>query len=172
MISENIENINKDNIIIYEAIKNSILQHSYFYKIIYSNHLVSLNGVFCSFELNNSLINKDKCNFDLITNNSVINRLQSFENYLLDKILINNEPKHKIFKLYDNIISGTIKFNYSEFYSINDSLYNNLSNYLSNNLSNNSSNNQFILKISGVWETKENIGITYKFILIKSLLNI
>jgi hypothetical protein len=168
MISENLEDLNYNNIIIYEPIKNSILNHSYFYKIIFSNHLLSLNGLFCTFELTNSSIINDKCNFDLIINDNIIKKLQKFENYLLDKILINNEPKHKIYKLYDNIISGTIKFNYSDYCLDKNSFFNN-NNY---NYYNNLCNNKFILKISGIWETKENIGITYKFILIKSQLDI
>ena len=40
MIAENIDNINHKYIIINDAIKNSVLQHSNFYKLSYSNDII------------------------------------------------------------------------------------------------------------------------------------
>jgi len=53
MFAEDLENIDYNNIIICDPIKNSIIDYSSFYKIIYSNSYVSYNGVFTIFRVNN-----------------------------------------------------------------------------------------------------------------------
>jgi len=45
------------------------------------------------------------------------------------------------------------------------------SNIVSNfNIASNSNNHYFILKISGLWETRENIGMTFKIVKINNYL--
>ena len=70
MFAENIEDIDFNNIIINEPIKNSVIDHSNFYKVIYSNKNITLNGLFCLFKLNNINIVKDKI---LLNNNNANN---------------------------------------------------------------------------------------------------
>ena len=64
---------------------------------------------------------------------------------MLKKIEINNKIPQ--FKIYEQFINGNIKF------------------FSDNNIKN---NNYFILKISGIWETQINYGLTYKFTKINS----
>ena len=45
MFAEDLENIDYNNIIICDPIKNSIIDYSSFYKIIYSNSYISYNGL-------------------------------------------------------------------------------------------------------------------------------
>ena len=51
MLTENIDNIDTNYIIISDPINNSIIPNSKYYKIIYSNNLFSLNGIFVDFNL-------------------------------------------------------------------------------------------------------------------------
>ena len=65
--------------------------------------------------------------------------------------------------------------NYENINCDNNVFYNNTNNNI-NNINNNENklveqSKKLILKISGLWETKENIGITFKFILTNSVVN-
>mgnify|MGYP001370941754 CR=1 FL=1 len=155
MIAENIDNINTNNIIICDPIKNSIMQYSNFYKIVYSNELLSLNGLYILFDLNKININKDKLNFNYSDNKDTIDKIAIIENYILNLICSN---KNKIFKITELLSNGFIKYCSNE---INNIVY-------FNNMHNNKS---LILKISGLWETKENIGVTFKIILIEDIIS-
>ena len=46
-----------------EMIKNNIIPQSFFYKIIYSNNFITLNGLYILFELKNYSLNKEKIYF-------------------------------------------------------------------------------------------------------------
>lgn len=117
----NLENILTNNVFFYEQVKNTILDNSYFIRIIYSNKDLILNGIYILINLNNSV--NDNCK-------------------LIDELEKNILSKYKS----DKIQNKKIKENF---------LY----------LLNKNNNNKFIiLKISGIWETLNNIGLTFKYI--------
>ena len=155
MICENLKNLDYNAIIINEPIKNSVLQYNYFYKLQYSTNIVVLTSIFTLFELNNVILENDKALFNKNTiNDTVFNKLIQLEEYLLN--LINNS-KTKLYKfkeLYENQY-----FKYSLFDDIEK-----FNNYKYVNTLH-EKNNKFILKISGIWESKENIGLTFKIII-------
>ena len=153
MIAEKIEDINHNHIIICDPVKNSVMQHSNFYKIVYSNELLSLNGLYILFNLNNINQNKEKILFQYLDNKITIDKIAIIEEYIL-KLIDSN--KNKIYKITELLNNGYIKYCYND-YSINNITYNNFNNV----------NKSLILKISGLWETKENIGVTFKIILIE-----
>lgn len=157
MIAENIENINTNHIIICDPIKNSVMQYSNFYKIVYSNELISLNGLYILFKLHNINQNKEKILFYYSDNKTHIDKISDIENYILNLIYSN---KNKVYKISELLNNGFIKYCY------NDSSINNI-NYNNNKYSNKS----LILKISGLWETKENIGVTFKIILVEDTIS-
>jgi len=157
MIAENIENINTNHIIICDPIKNSVMQYSNFYKIVYSNELISLNGLYILFKLHNINQNKEKILFNYSDNKTHIDKISDIENYILNLIYSN---KNKVYKISELLNNGFIKYCY------NDSSINNI-NYNNNKYSNKS----LILKISGLWETKENIGVTFKIILVEDTIS-
>ena len=175
MISEDLNDIDYRNIIIYDPIKNSIIQQSNFYKIIYSNSLISYNGIYGLFKLKDSYVHQERCNFKIELNNETINKIVNLEKYLLN---IFDIKKFKIYKLAEILKLGYIKYNSN---ILHDDVYNKLISYKDNkqSLFNSNSNsnyltentfaeNTFILKISGIWETKENMGLTFKIILTKN----
>ena len=153
MICEPLESINYESIIINEAVKNSVLQYNNFYKLIYSTNIVVLTSIFIIFELTHVTIENDSISFNKNNNNfEVFNKLIALEEYLL-KLLNSHKTKlYKFKEIYDN---KTFRFVFNEF---NEMLENNVNTI-------NTKNNHFILKISGLWESKESIGLTFKFII-------
>jgi len=155
MISEKLQDLNYECIIINEPIKNSAVQYNYFYKLLYSTNIVSLTSIFLLFELNNLSFENDKIKFDKsVVNNSVFNKLIELEEHVLNLI---RDSKNKLFKLKELYENQVFK------YSLGDD-NENINNYLNELNNNNNNNNTFIIKISGIWESKDSIGLTFKFI--------
>lgn len=152
MISENLQDLNYEYIILNEPIKNSAVQYNYFYKLLYSTHIVSLTSIFLLFELNNLSFENDKIKFDKTTlNNSVFSKLIELEDHILNLIV---DPKNKLYKLKEIYENQFFKFSLSD-----DNENINSYNYLKH-----LNNRTFIIKISGIWESKDSIGLTFKFI--------
>ena len=153
MICENLEDLNYEYIIINEPIKNSAVQYNYFYKLLYSTPIVSLTSIFVIFELNNLYFDNDKIKFDKSAlNNSVFNKLIELEEHVLNLV---RDAKNKLFKLRELYENQYFK------YALSDD-NENLNNY--NHVNEINNNKTFIIKISGIWESKESIGLTFKFI--------
>ena len=170
MFAEDLENIDYNNIIICDPIKNSIIDYSNFYKIIYSNSYISYNGVFTIFRLNNVIINKDKVilNGNSDENNSVFNKLKHIEEHVT-KLCSKSKIKKINYKLKDFLNNNYFKFvNNDDVNKFNN--FNNLKLLSNSNIASNSNYHYFILKISGLWETRENIGMTFKIIKINNYL--
>jgi hypothetical protein len=114
-----------------------------FIRILYSTHNLVLNGIYLLVNLNDVICekyyNKFKCSFNIFNNKDIIENLKTIEESILKKIEIKKQPQLKI---YEQLKNGNIKL----FSEVNNSVC------------------SFILKISGVWETQYNYGLTYKFI--------
>jgi hypothetical protein len=158
MICEPLENINYEAIILNEAVKNSVIQYNNFYKLIYSTHILVLSSIFTIFELTNCVIENDSINFNKNnTNFEIFNKLIALEEYLL-KLLNSNKTKvYKFKEIYDN---KTFRFVYNETNEILDNNVNTIT----------TKNTHVVLKISGLWESKESIGLTFKFIFVNKYL--
>lgn len=141
-----IDQFDINNVYYQESVKNTIMDNSNFIRIIYSNSLFMLNGVYIKFNLNvlftEKTFNKIKCVFDKQCNINQIQAISRIEKELLSKINTNKKP---IYRISEQITNGFIKI-----FIDNNKLFNN--------------NNEFILKISGIWENENDYGITYKFI--------
>jgi len=128
-----------------EPIKNNIMNDGNFIRILYTNSQVTLNGVHLFIKLNDILCekyyNKYKCNFDIETHSDIIDNLKVIEENILKKL--NVKEKIPQYKIYEQIKNGNIK------------IFNDIGN---------KSSCSFILKISGIWETNSNFGLTYKFV--------
>lgn len=150
MFTDNINNIDYNNIIISDPIKNSMLEQSLFYKFLYSKEFVTFNGIFLLFKLQDIQYNKDKIIFNSKINNKTLDQIIKIEKNLFDLF---NSKKNKNYKLKEIITNNNIKFNNSD--------VDNVDNYTDFN---SLKDNFFILKLSGFWETNENIGLTFKII--------
>ena len=118
-----------------------------FIRILYSTHNLVLNGIYLLVHINDitcdKYYNKYKCNFNTLHNKDIIDNIKTIEENILRKIEIKKIPQLKI---YEQLRNGNIKL----FNEVNKRFC------------------SFILKISGIWETQFNYGLTYKFIKINA----
>jgi hypothetical protein len=144
---KSINQYNEDNIYFCEPIKNNVMNEGKFIRILYSTHNIVLNGIYLLIHINDitcdKYYNKYKCNFNTIHNKDIIDNIKAIEENILRKIEIKKIPQLKI---YEQLRNGNIKL----FNEVNKSFC------------------SFILKISGIWETQFNYGLTYKFIKINA----
>lgn len=115
-----------------------------FIRILYSNHSFTLNGIYLLITLNDILCDKFytkyKCNFNPASHKELINKLKNIEETLINKYnFVDKIPQYKIF---EQLVNGNIK--------------------ISNDIGNRTQCN-LILKISGIWETHDKFGLTFKF---------
>jgi hypothetical protein len=150
LISQNIHKINIYNIIFGEKTLNTIMENSDFCSIYYSNDIITMNNLTLYFTLNNITIepyfNKYKCKMNNNTNYDIKEKLINIESHILHKY---NNIKQKTFKLKEQINNNNLKLFYNK--PIKNTKYSSIN---------------VIIKISGIWESKTEIGLIYKFILV------
>lgn len=133
------------NIFFGEPIKNTIIENSVFRRIIYSMPEISFNSIniFLIFKdiTIRKFYNKWKCIFNDI---SVRNSLINIESNILQKLRLNNK---------------------NPVYSITQQIQNNMFKIFSDKIvPGEFSNYTVVLRISGIWESEKEYGITYKFV--------
>jgi len=136
MIAEDLYNFDIKNIFIMPPIKNTLISHGLFHKLLYSNNLFTSNGLYIKIDYNDTKYLNGRLHYNIDTNVSTIDTIESIEKYILGKINNNNKKIYQ--KINDQFRSGNIKLN--------------------NNVS------SVILKISGLWENENSIGISYKIL--------
>jgi hypothetical protein len=143
-VVKSLEQFNENNVYFCEPIKNNVMNDGNFFRIFYSNHLFTLNGIYLLIPFNDFYLekyyNKYKCNFNGNAYMETINKIKQIEELILSKIEIKN-------KLAQYKIYGQLKCNYVKVFQ--EKQINPGSN--------------LILKISGIWENATHYGITYKF---------
>ena len=144
-IVKNIDQFDDNNLFFCEPIKNNIINEGSFIRILYSTHNMVLNGIYLLLVFNDIICekyyNKYKCSFNVNVHADTIESLKKIEENILKKYTIQNKIPQ--FKIYEQLSNGNIKI-FNDF--------------------GNKTNESFILKISGIWETTKNYGLTYKFI--------
>lgn len=162
-ICESINSFNINNIYYLDAIKNTVIDNSNFIRILYSNEFFLLNGIYIIFKFKNlqkiCQNNKIKTCFD--TNNSHnlnnINFIKKLEQDLLKNCIIKN--KKPFTKLKDQIIQGSLKNTNCIYVENKNEILNKIE-------------ESYILKISGIWESELEYGLTYKILDIQDSLTI
>ena len=144
-IVKKIEQYDDNNIFFCEPTKNNVMNEGNFIRILYSTHNVVLNGIYLLITFNDisceKYYTKYRCCFNVNTHIDIINNLKIIEENILKKYEnINKLPQYKI---YEQLRNGNLKI----FTDIG-----------------NKTVCSFILKISGIWETEDKYGLTYKFI--------
>ena len=139
-----VEQFNNKHLYFYDAIDNTIIENSKFIKMIYSEEDYILNGIYILLELNISnrelYFKKYKFNFDIRANSKLINNVYKIEEDILNKYDCGKNKKNNIKELFNN--------GYFKIHSSDETNF----------------GNKFILKMSGIWETVDEYGITYKII--------
>ena len=144
-IALNKNDFNINNVYFGEPIKNSIIENSNFIRIMYSNSLMTLNGIYIKIDFENinkmNDFSKQKIIFNTNDhdNHKLINYIKTIETNILEKF--NIPLKKKNYKLNEQLIGGYIKHSTDI-----------------------KCTNSFILKISGIWESEKDYGLTFKFV--------
>jgi hypothetical protein len=113
-----------------------------FIRIVYSTKNLSLNGFCLKLPFKIIGINKyyNKCKYEINLTNPELEQIKTIEMNILQKINIHG--KRPQYNIYDHLLSGYVK-------TICDCK---------------NEPKSIVLKISGIWETEMECGITYKFI--------
>lgn len=143
--------------------KRNIIMDGKFTKIVYSDELIVMNGIylitpFDDFYVENNL---NKCvlklNIHNAINTNIITELIKIESNIIQYYKHLFECSKKPFALLkEQILNGNIK------------LYNNTTSINTNN-NTNEKRCKIIIKISGIWENDEQVGLTYKFMEVSEL---
>jgi hypothetical protein len=150
-ISLDMNQYNEKNIMISEKTKNNIMSQGDFYRLYFSTPELTLNGIHITFEVKNITIekyfNKIKCLFeDNLFNNTVVENIKNIESSLLKKFnyinsnsvhRVEEQLRHKYIKMFDENL-------------INIGSYSSI---------------KFVLKISGIWSSSDQYGLTFRFFL-------
>ena len=146
-IGLDLDSIDLNNLIITDAMHNTVIENSNFMRVMYSEEDVAFNGIYINCNFRDSTIEKYfqkyKCMFNQLTNKALVDKMARFESEILAAAAIPN--KRRRHGLASQLSSGFVKiFTDGERASEDTSM---------------------ILKISGVWEAEEEYGITYKFLI-------
>jgi len=144
-IVKRIDQYDDNNLFFCEPIKNNVMNDGNFIRILYSSTSFTLNGIYLLITINDITCEKYylkyRCTFNVSIHKDMIDNLKVIEEDILKKYEIKDKVPQ--FKIHEQLKNGNIKI----FSDIN-----------------NKTIASFILKISGIWETQTNYGLTYKFI--------
>ena len=148
----NIDDIDCNNIFLLNEIKNTIINDGVFYKINYSDDLLTLTNLLIKIDIPEYSIfqnyYKYKCVFRTEKYINFINKIVALENNILRKIWKNNSG------IYKDPNTNISRLLHAGFFKLTQKPPEN--------------NKYFALKISGIWETDDSYGLTYKFLFLKN----
>jgi hypothetical protein len=172
-----------NHVFLQDQVVNTVMDDGKFRRIIYSDALCAMNGIFLAFQLQvlyvEKAYNKFKCVLErpahLVhthqpqtqhssSNDSTIQTLMQLERELLAKCATTLPGKVPIYRITDQLSNGFLKV-----FHVNPIIHTSLAH--SNNNSEGSSaetllalpvTTEFILKIYGIWENDHEFGLTYK----------
>uniref|UniRef100_A0A6C0LLU4 Uncharacterized protein n=1 Tax=viral metagenome TaxID=1070528 RepID=A0A6C0LLU4_9ZZZZ len=150
LVADLIENFEIDFVYYLQPVRNNIMENSKFTRLVYSNEHCSLNSIYLILDIKGEIVcdkyyNKFKYSFNIKSNSYLIDSLTKIEKDILKQVSIQKEMKCS---LQQQFSSGSIK--------LLDVL---------------STGGDILLKISGIWETDTDYGLTYKFISCRSVVN-
>jgi hypothetical protein len=129
-------------------IKDNTIINGVFIKVIYSSNLITLNGIFLLFpiiEPERRIYNgKQYLFFKQQDNMHIIDMFEKIERNIIS-LYYGNSSKTIVYTIHKQLKNGMIKF--YQYSDIKLSL-----------------EPQYYMKISGIWETATEIGLTYKLI--------
>ena len=143
-VAVDMNEFNINNVFYQKPINNTVMDDSNFIRILYSNELITINGIFIKINLKiesiDAYYNKYGIAYQENLNREVINNIKNLESLILHNYKSSKKPAYKIKEQLDTM---SIKI------------------FTETNVRKVPS--EFILKISGLWETSTEYGITYKF---------
>ncbi len=152
-----ITNVNKISILnlFFSEKKKNIIVDGSFTKLIHSDNLFSMNGIYVNLPLSNFTLNESNNNTFIHFNpyhksNAYLNQeLTKLEYHILDYYRKNNISNKNLANILSKqLYSGTMKL-YKE---------------TKGSLNKTPENLKLIIKISGIWETKSEVGLAIKLL--------
>lgn len=147
------ETFNPDNIYYVQNVKNNVKQNSYFSRIIYSTEHFSLKNIYFSINLINPTFKEQYLKTIIYFNEKecCLDKIYKIEREFLQKYI-----EYKTFNKSDEKLIPNYSI-YNQCKSNSIKVFKDSTNYNENNI-------DILIKISGIWQTDNNVGITYKFI--------
>ena len=134
-------------ITILDRVPNTVIDHSYFRRLVYSDADIALNGVYLLVPLKISgsehYYNKARLNYRITENAEIVKHVSGIESALLEAVKPSPDSI-PIPKLREQLLSGSIRIFTSGSQPVTDG--------------------HIVLKISGIWETDAHYGVTFKFL--------
>ena len=138
-----------------EPVQNALITDSYFIRIIYSDNDVSLFGLMIPMYFNSITIlksfNKSIIMYDLHSHRDMILKISDLEISILER--------------YNHFLKMYKKYQKCPVYNLTTQLKS-CSVKLFDDIDKNLDECNLVLKISGIWESDKEIGITFKFLLL------
>ena len=145
----NLNDFNSEKLLINNKIRNNIITNSYFYRLYYSDDEFISNGIVIVFKLYDvsleKYFNKNKLIFNSRKNIENIQKLNKLEEELLNALNLENKEKKCLIK--EQLDNNFLKI-------INER----------NNVLKKNDVCNIIIKISGIWESKTDYGLTFRCI--------
>jgi len=134
--------------------KRNMIMDGEFTKVIFSDELITLNGLFLNCPLYTQPIDKFQKKNMIWFQPYHINNLNLIQNFcFLEREIL------EYYKIYTESKKTPSYILHNQLYSGNAKIYKNPS----NGETSNSCEENYVIKISGVWESEDRIGVTYKF---------
>ena len=156
----NIDDFDKEKILINNKIRNNIITNSFFYRVYSTDSEFISNGIVIDFYLKDvkfeKYFNKCKIIFNRHSNTDIVKKLNKIENDLLSSL--NIEKRKKKFLIKEQVDNHFLKI-------IHDKGLNR------DKVNKSMSNCRFIIKISGLWESKLEYGLTFRCIKVENQYN-
>jgi len=147
--------INPESLYFSEPVQNALMTDSYFIRIIYSDNDVSLFGLMIPMYVNSITVfksfNKSIIMYDLHSHRDMILKISDLEISILER--------------YNHFLKMYKKYQKSPVYNLTTQLKS-CSVKLFDDIDKKLDQCNLVLKISGIWESDKEIGITFKFILL------
>ena len=138
-----------------EPIKNNVVCDGNFIRLLYSSETIVFNGIYLELNFSEPLLekhyNKRKCVFSTLNNEGIISKLGEIELNLLNLINLPEKTKHR--KLLEQLNNGCIKFICET--TPSPPLQ-----------QQQQRKSRIVIKISGIWETEHDYGLTFKFMVL------
>tara|TARA_B100000927_G_C16277916_1_gene394287 strand:+ start:59 stop:517 length:459 start_codon:yes stop_codon:yes gene_type:complete len=142
-----IDNFDDKYVHFFPSVKNTVMDNSSFIRIGYSDALVKLNGIYVELTLKPKSVekyfNKSKYFYDFHENEEELTKIIKLEEKILSKLSY-DRYMNKAHKLKEQLFSNNIRV-------------------FCNNEDNQIITNKILVKISGIWETENSCGLTFKF---------
>ena len=143
-----------NNVFFSEAIKNTIIENSVFRRLVYTPNNYSLNSLHFMVSIQNAVIKKYYNKYKCYINYTTLNHLEILKMNTIEKTILSRadiKDKRPVMQIADLLNQKHIKL------------------FSSDNLNDNYEVFRVVLKISGIWETEDTYGLTFKFIDINNL---